>query len=85
MTETITYHNETYPILRVVIFKDTNEEMEVAISTTELERKLFQDFQQEKLQKMALKIDEAIAYYLEPDELSLPKEEIIQIVEASYL
>ena len=32
----------------------------------------------------AMKLDETIAYYIEPEEFDLTEEEIIKIVEASY-
>lgn len=80
----IEWQGVKYPAIDLVIFEGTNEEMNVTVSSTTLEQELMRCMQNCIGSDEALWLDEKIAYYLEPDEMKLPDEEIVRIVEESY-
>lgn len=80
----INWLGKEYPAIDIVIFAGTDNEQQVTISSTELDAILLEDMDGSIASNEAMKLDEAIAYYIEPEEFDLTEEEIIKIVEASY-
>jgi len=80
----INWLGKEYPAIDIVIFAGTDNEQQVTISSTELDAILFEDMDGSIASNEAMKLDETIAYYIEPEEFDLTEEEIIKIVEASY-
>lgn len=80
----INWLGKEYPAIDIVIFAGTPDELQVTVSSTELDAVLIQDMEGSIASAEATKLDESIAYYIEPDEFDLPEEEIVKIVEASY-
>lgn len=80
----INWLGKEYPAIDITIFAGTPEEQQVTVSSTELDAVLLQDMEGSVASHDAVKLDEAIAYYIEPDEFNLSEEEIVKIVEASY-
>ena len=72
------------PAIDIVIFAGTENEQQVTISSTDLDAILLEDMDGSIASNEAIKLDETIAYYIEPEEFNLTEEEIIKIVEASY-
>lgn len=75
----IVYQDIAWPVAEVTIFPDTPEQKEVLVATTELEERILNDNTERGRQ-----LDETIAYYVRPNEIELPYEDIIKIVEDSY-
>lgn len=73
-----------YPAIDIVIFAGTKEELQVTVSTTALSDVLMQNIDSGIGADEATRLDETIAYYLEPDEFDLSETEIVEIVEANY-
>ena len=80
----INWLGREYPAIDITIFAGTPEEQQVMVSSTELDAVLLQDMEGSVASNDAVKLDETIAYYIEPDEFNLSEEEIVKIVEASY-
>lgn len=80
----INWLGKEYPAIDITIFAGTSEEQQVTVSSTELDAVLLQDMEGSVASHDAVKLDETIAYYIEPDEFNLSAEEIVKIVEASY-
>ena len=80
----INWLGKEYPAIDITIFAGTPEEQQVTVSSTELDAVLLQDMEGSVASNDAVKLDETIAYYIEPDEFNLSEEEIVKIVEASY-
>ena len=80
----INWLGKEYPAIDITIFAGTPEEQQVTVASTELDAVLLQDMEGSVASHDAVKLDEAIAYYIEPDEFNLSEEEIVKIVEASY-
>lgn len=80
----INWLGREYPAIDITIFAGTPEEQQVTVSSTELDAVLLQDMEGSVASNDAIKLDETIAYYIEPDEFNLSEEEIVKIVEASY-
>ena len=80
----INWLGKEYPAIDIVIFAGTDNELQVTISSTELDAILLEDMDGSIASNEAMKLDETIAYYIEPEEFDLTEEEIIKIVEASY-
>lgn len=80
----INWLGREYPAIDITIFAGTPEEQQVTVSSTELDAVLLQDMEGSVESNDAVKLDETIAYYIEPDEFNLSEEEIVKIVEASY-
>lgn len=80
----INWLGKEYPAIDIVIFAGTDNEQQVTISSTELDAILLKDMDGSIASNEAMKLDETIAYYIEPEEFDLTEEEIIKIVEASY-
>ena len=80
----INWLGREYPAIDITIFAGTPEEQQVTVSSTELDAVLLQDMEGSVASDDAVKLDETIAYYIEPDEFNLSEEEIVKIVEASY-
>lgn len=80
----INWLGREYPAIDITIFAGTPEEQQVTVSSTELDAVLLQDMEGSVASNDAVKLDENIAYYIEPDEFNLSEEEIVKIVEASY-
>lgn len=80
----INWLGKKYPAIDIVIFAGTDNEQQVTISSTELDAILLEDMDGSIASNEAMKLDETIAYYIEPEEFDLTEEEIIKIVEASY-
>lgn len=80
----INWLGREYPAIDITIFAGTPEEQQVTVSSTELDAVLLQDMEGSFASNDAVKLDETIAYYIEPDEFNLSEEEIVKIVEASY-
>ena len=80
----INWLGREYPAIDITIFAGMPEEQQVTVSSTELDAVLLQDMEGSVASNDAVKLDETIAYYIEPDEFNLSEEEIVKIVEASY-
>ncbi len=80
----INWLGREYPAIDITIFAGTPEEQQVTVSSTELDAVLLQDMEGSVASNDAVKLDETIAYCIEPDEFNLSEEEIVKIVEASY-
>ncbi len=80
----INWLGREYPAIDITIFAGTPEEQQVTVSSTEFDAVLLQDMEGSVASNDAVKLDETIAYYIEPDEFNLSEEEIVKIVEASY-
>ena len=80
----INWLGKEYPAIDIVIFAGTDNEQQVTISSTELDAILLEDMDGSIASNEAMKLDETIAYYIEPEEFDLTEEEIIKIVEANY-
>lgn len=81
----MSYQDKQYPVMEVTIFKDTPDERDIIVATTDLEDRLLHDMDaQSSVAKEATELDENIAYYVEPEEIRLSCEDIAKIVEASY-
>ena len=80
----INWLGKEYPAIDIVIFAGTDNEQQVTISSTELDAILLEDMDGSIASNEAMKLDETIAYYIEPEEFDLTEEEIVKIVEASY-
>lgn len=80
----INWLGKEYPAIDIVIFAGTDNEQQVTVSSTELDAILLEDMDGSIASNEAMKLDETIAYYIEPEEFDLTEEEIIKIVEASY-
>ena len=80
----INWLGKEYLAIDITIFAGTPDELQVTVSSTELDTVLLQDMDGSIAADDATRLDEKIAYYIEPDEFNLPEEEIVKIVEASY-
>ena len=80
----INWLGREYPAIDITIFAGTPEEQQITVSSTELDAVLLQDMEGSVASNDAVKLDETIAYYIEPGEFNLSEEEIVKIVEASY-
>jgi hypothetical protein len=83
-TYTIDYCGTSYPVVDVTIFEGTSNEMNVTVSNTDLEEKLMYDMENGIGADEAYRLDETIGFYIRPEEMSLPYEQIVEIVEESY-
>lgn len=83
-TYTIDYCGASYPAVDVTIFKGTSNEMNVTVSNTDLEEKLMCDMVNGIGVDEACRLDETICFYVRPEEMDLPYERIVEIVEESY-
>ena len=83
---TLYYKNKSYRVAEITIFKGTSEEEEILVGTTELEKKLLTDISDSspEVAKEAEYLDNGIAFYITAEEMLLPPNRIIQIVEANY-
>ena len=59
-------------------------EREILVSTTDLEVVLLEDIEGSIAAHDAIALDEVIAYYIEPEEVLLPEEEIVELIERAY-
>lgn len=84
-TYNINYKGKEYPAIDITIFEDTKDEMSVTVSSVYLEDELLEDIRNFVGVDEAARLDTSICYYLTPEEMTLPYNEIVQIVEASYL
>jgi len=73
----INWLGKEYPAIDIVIFAGTDNEQQVTISSTELDAILLEDMDGSIASNEAMKLDETIAYYIEPEEFDLTEEEII--------
>ncbi len=80
----INYKGREYPVVDVVLFAGTAEEMSTRVATTELEDELIDDMKNCIGADEAIRLDETICYYIEPREMELPYNDIVKLVEASY-
>lgn len=83
---TIYYKDKPYPVVQIDIFKDTSKEEEILVGTTELEEELIADITgfNPYDSKEAESFDNAIAFYIEPHEMSFSFPDIVKIVEQNY-
>ena len=83
---TLYYKNKSYRVAETTIFKGTSEEEEILVGTTELEEELLTDISgsSPEVAKEAEYLDNGIAFYITAEEMLLPPNRIIQIVEANY-
>ena len=82
----ISYKERMWPMVEVTIFKGTPNQADVAVGTTELEDEIVDDLTSDipSASDEANRLDVAICYYIKPEEMDLPCEDIVRIVEASY-
>lgn len=82
----ISYKQRMWPMVEVTIFKGTPNQADVAVGTTKLEEELVNDLTSDipSVSNEAYKLDVGICYYVKPEEMDLPCEDIARIVEASY-
>lgn len=80
------YKNKAYRVAEMTIFKDTPEEEEILVGTTELEDELLTDIADSnpEVAKEAECLDSSIAFYITAEEILLPPNRIVQIVETNY-
>lgn len=81
MKDYIDFQERVWPILEVTIFQDTPDEREVLVGTTDLEERLVAALYH---CDEAYRLDESICYYIRPEEIDLPEDEVVKIVEDSY-
>lgn len=81
MMDYVNFRDRVYPIREVTVFQDTPDEMEVLIGTTDLEAQLVAELLSSD---EAYRLDESIFYYVRPEEIDLPDDEIVRIAEDSY-
>lgn len=84
-TYNINYKGKEYPAIDIAIFEDTKDEMGVTVSSIYLEDELLEDMRNCIGGDEAYRLDMSICYYLTPEEMALPYNKIVQIVESSYL
>lgn len=84
-TYNINYKGKKYPAIDITIFEDTKDKMDVTVSSVYLEDKLLEDIRNCIGTDEAFRLDMSICYYLTPEEMALPYNKIVQIVESSYL
>jgi hypothetical protein len=75
----IPWRDKTYRAIEITIFPGTDEEEFATVSTEELEEVLLPEI--ENGNKQAIALDEEIIYYVTPDEINLPEEQIREIVQ----
>lgn len=73
-----------YPAIDITIFEDTPDEQRVTVSSTDLDASLIRYMEGSIVSDEATRLDESIAYYIDPSEFYLPENEIVKIVEESY-
>lgn len=81
MKEYIDFKEREWPIQQVTIFQDTPDEQDVLVGTTDLEEQLIAALY---YSDEAYHLDESICYYVKPNEIDLPNDELVKIVEDSY-
>lgn len=84
-TYNIAYKGKDYPAIDITIFEGTEDEMNVTVSSVSLEEELLDDMKNCIGADEASRLDESICYYLTPEEMALPYNNIVELVEASYL
>ena len=82
---TINWLGKEYPAVNITIFSGQIDEMEITVSTTDLEKVLIQDMECDSIVQLdAIRLDETVAYYIEPHQIYWQEDEIIQLIEDSY-
>lgn len=83
---TLYYKDKPYKVAEMTIFKGTSEEEEILVGTTELEEELLTDITDSSPEaaKEAECLDNGIAFYITAEEMSLPPNKIVQIVETNF-
>lgn len=81
----IQYRGHEYDCMEVEIFQGTKDADTVVVASVTLEEHILDDMQSDVLAPEAMAMDETIAYYLTDEEFLLPYNEIVELVEASYL
>lgn len=80
----ITWKGKEYPAKKITIFEGKNAEIEVTVSTIELQNKLLDNEKEAFVSEEAENLDSHICYYVMNDEIKLPVDQIVAIVEKSY-
>ncbi len=78
--QTITWNEREYPTKKLTIFKNTKEEQEVTVSVTKLGHLLIDN--EAPISDEAEELDSCIFFYLLDQEINLPDEDIIEILES---
>ena len=73
------WRGTTYHAVSLTIFPDTDQEEEVIVSTEDLEEVLLPEIKNGVGE--AIDFDNEITYYVAPEEIKLPEEQIREIVE----
>lgn len=84
-TYNIAYKGKNYSAIDITIFEGTEDEMNVTVSSVSLEEELLDDMKNCIGADEASRLDESICYYLTPEEMALPYNKIVELVEVSYL
>ncbi|NDV64003.1 hypothetical protein [Bacteroides sp. 224] len=81
MHKLIPWQDKVYHAVEITLFPETEKEERVTVSTEELQSELLNKEGTECISKEAEAIDDGIVYYVTPNEMKLPEEEIRKIVE----
>ncbi len=81
--QVITWEGKDYPARKLTIFRGMPEEQEVLVSVTELSSKLIDSETDCPVSEEAEELDSTIYYYLTEDEIRLPDQNIIVLVESA--
>lgn len=83
MFQTITWEDREYLTRKLTIFRGTHDEEEVMVSLISLENRLIDGETGVPISDEAEKVDGEIYYYLTNEEMPLPDEQVIPIVESA--
>lgn len=83
MFQTITWENREYLARKLTIFRGTHDEEDVLVSLISLENRLIDGETGVPISDEAEEVDGEIYYYLTDEEMLLPDEQVIPIVESA--
>lgn len=83
MFQTITWENREYLARKLTIFRGTHDEEDVLVSLISLENRLIDGETGAPISDEAEEVDGEIYYYLSNEEMLLPDEQVIPIVESA--
>lgn len=83
MFQTITWENREYLARKLTIFRGTHDEEDVLVSLISLENRLIDDKTGAPISDEAEEVDGEIYYYLSNEEMLLPDEQVIPVVESA--
>lgn len=83
MFRTITWEGKEYPARRLTIFRGTDDEEEILVSPESLAHRLVDSDTGAPFSDEAEAVDGEIYYYLTDEEMMLPEERILTIVESA--